>query len=118
MAGKRGGKIPRPIANDEWTPKFGNNAAGKDWSEMASSKLRPGLIKFWEIVTRHPRSGANPGRHHRLKGELATKILSGARLEQWQHEISSGGRIWFLIDDKNKIVWVTKVSPGHPSKTD
>jgi hypothetical protein len=115
---KRGSKVERPIARGEWTPKFDNNAAAKAWRDLVNQREKSALARFWNIVVADPRAGPNPARHHRLKGELATVTRGGRRLEQWQHEISGGGRIWFLIDDASKTVWVNIVSPGHPSKTD
>lgn len=115
---KRGGKVPRPISRSEWTPKFGNRNAAKAWDELLNSKLKSVLVRFWDVIVKDPRSADNPSRHHQLKGSLATRTLKGVELEQWQHEISSAGRIWFLIDDQNQVVWVMEVAPGHPSKTD
>lgn len=118
MASKRGSKVPRPIGKDEWTLRFGNKDASKTWDELLNSKLKPALVRFWDVVVKEPRSTYNRSRHHQLKGSLATRTLKGVEMEQWQHEISGAGRIWFLIDDKNRTVWVMEVNPGHPSKTD
>ncbi len=115
---KRDAKVPRPIAKDEWTPKFGSRDAAKAWDELLNSKLKAALVRFWDVVVEDPRSTTNPSRHHQLKGSLATRTLKGVEMEQWQHEISGAGRIWFLVDDKNRVVWVMEVSAGHPSKTD
>jgi hypothetical protein len=118
MTSKRGGKIPRPIAKNEWTPRFGNREAARSWDELLNSKLKPALIRFWETVVNDPRSIENPSRHHQLKGSLSTRTQNGVVLEQWQHEISGAGRIWFLIDEDNLTVWVVHVGAGHPSKTE
>jgi hypothetical protein len=62
--------------------------------------------------------GGAPRRHHRLKGSLGTAKHGGRELEQWQYEITGSGRVWFLIDDAERKVWLTLVESGHPSKTD
>jgi hypothetical protein len=44
--------------------------------------------------------------------------VNGATLEQWQYEVTTGGRIWFCIDDPSRTVWMTDASVGHPKSTD
>jgi hypothetical protein len=44
--------------------------------------------------------------------------VNGEELEQWQCEVTAGGRIWYCIDDKHKTVWMTRASPGHPKQTE
>ena len=39
-------------------------------------------------------------------------------MEQWQYEVSGGGRIWFAIDDENRVLWITQAGTGHPKQTD
>ena len=38
-------------------------------------------------------------------------------LEQWQYEVTGGGRIWYGIDDKRHLVWLTRAIVGHPTAT-
>jgi hypothetical protein len=33
-------------------------------------------------------------------------------MEQWQFEVTSGGRIWYAIDDRTRTLWLT-----HPAQT-
>jgi len=44
------------------------------------------------------RSAANPDRQHRLRGDLATHRHNDRDLEQWEYEVTSGGRGRYLID--------------------
>jgi hypothetical protein len=37
-------------------------------------------------------------------------------LEQWQHEVTSGGRSC-CFDDARRVVWMTDASVGHPKAT-
>lgn len=62
--------------------------------------------------------GENPGRTHKLRGQLSKRTISGATYDQWQHEFSSAGRIWYCVDRKKRIVWITQVSLSHPKKTE
>jgi hypothetical protein len=49
-----------------------------------------------------------------LKGPLAH--VDG--LEQWQYEVTGGGRIWYLVDIDKNTVWITYAGTGHPKATD
>lgn len=57
-------------------------------------------------------------RQHPLKGSLGRRSINGVELEQWQYEVTSGGRVWYCIDDDRKIAWMTECSPGHPKATE
>jgi hypothetical protein len=43
---------------------------------------------------------------------------NGRDLEQWEYEVTSGGRIRYVIDDQHRTVWLTYASPRHPKDTD
>lgn len=40
------------------------------------------------------------------------------RLAQWQIEVTSGGRIWYLLDEEKHVVWVQMASTRHPKATE
>jgi hypothetical protein len=69
-------------------------------------------------MSRVPRDRANPRRQHPLHGDLATHVVSGRQLEQWQYEVTGAGRVWYCIDDEARIVWLTAASTGHPKSTE
>lgn len=114
---KRGDRVPRPPVGDDWDVKFANSGAANVWDELCivAATNCAGLV---DLLRRDPRSMASPGRHHRLKGELRDVTVRGKKFEQWQHEVTSAGRVWFGIEDANRTVWVTFAKVGHPSKTD
>lgn len=35
----------------------------------------------------------------------------------WQIEVTSGGRIWYLLDTDKRTVWVTFAGTAHPRPT-
>jgi len=37
-------------------------------------------------------------------------------MEQWQYEVTAGGRLWYCIDDKAQTVWLTGAHVGHPKR--
>jgi hypothetical protein len=68
----------------------------------------------WERIIADPRNRSE--RQHPLRGSLATRVVNGIALEQWQYEVTGGGRIWYCIDDERRIAWLTEASPGHPKE--
>jgi hypothetical protein len=118
LAAKRGQAVARPTASGEWKIRHGSATAAKAWSELSNTKMRNALARLYDLLVKDPRSQNDPDRHHQLKGGLATRMREGRELEQWQHEITGSGRVWFLIDDEERTVCLTHVGAGHPSKTD
>ena len=45
-------------------------------------------------------------------------MIRGVNLEQWQYEVTGGGRIWYCPDPDQRIVWLTLAATGHPQQTD
>ena len=45
-------------------------------------------------------------------------MVHGKNLEQWQYEVTGGGRIWFCLDPERRIVWLTSAGTGHPNQTE
>jgi len=43
---------------------------------------------------------------------------NGKDLEQWEYEVTSGGRVRYVIDDQARTVWLVYASPRHPKDTD
>ena len=44
--------------------------------------------------------------------------FKGQKLEQWQYEVTGGGRVWYCIDDESHRVLLTLAMTGHPKETD
>ncbi|WP_431953115.1 hypothetical protein [Nocardia lijiangensis] len=55
---------------------------------------------------------------HRLSDTFGTRVIAGRTLEQWQYEVTAGGRIWYCPDPEQRIVWVVSARTGHPKQTD
>jgi hypothetical protein len=113
----RGARVPAPAAGDQWDLRFGNKKAARNREQLCNTAAT-NCAAMHAQLTKDPRQAVNPSRHHRLKGDLATGKYAGRDLEQWQYEITGSGRVWFLIDDKQRKLWLTSIEPGHPSKTD
>ncbi|MER6825148.1 hypothetical protein ABT352_04095 [Streptosporangium sp. NPDC000563] len=74
--------------------------------------------RCFEALRADPRSRADHERQHRLRGDLATHRHNGRDLEQWEFEVTSGGRVRYVIDDATHTVWIVYASPRHPKDTD
>lgn len=117
MSPKRGDRVAPPAAPDAWELVFGTNEAAKGWDELCSQA--PGnTLKAWETMRTDPEPSVPTARHHRLKGSLSTGIHRGHALPQWQIEVTSGGRIWYLVDADARKVFVMYASTRHPRATD
>jgi hypothetical protein len=45
-------------------------------------------------------------------------MLKGEQVERWQYEVTGGGRIRYLVDDRNRTAWLSYAGTGHPKATD
>jgi hypothetical protein len=97
--------------------RFASNEAASGWDQLAR-QAGSNLRRAYDTIRAAPRSRALPERHHRLKGSLGSGTWKGANAERCQYEVTSGGRIWYLIDDPSRTVWITFAGTGHPKPTD
>ncbi|MEV0852894.1 hypothetical protein [Nocardia fluminea] len=111
---KRGDELPRP---KPWRVIAQNTQAARGWIELQRSVI-DALDRAWTDITANPRSMANPHRQHQLKAGLKAVKFGETELDQWQYEVTGGGRIWYAIDDDTRTIWITKASTGHPGVTD
>lgn len=115
---RRGDRAAPPVRAGEWTIVFADNAAAGGWEDLCTAA--PGnTLKAWEHLSRDPRNRqANPGRIGPLHHDLGKRKIGGRELEQWQYEVTAGGRIWYCPDDQQKVVHLTYASNRHPKQTD
>lgn len=112
MTTRRGDTIPRP---KPWTVKAADLTAGKGWDTLASQHAEA-ADRTWIAITTDPRR--TDSRQHQLKGSLRTVTVGGKTLDQWQFEATGAGRVWYAIDDDERVLWVTAAGLGHPKQTD
>lgn len=108
----RGEEIPRP---KPWLVKAASRQAFAGWNELLAV-VPDNLDRAWVAMTSSPRHIDQ--RQHPLKAKLATVRVSGAKLEQWQFEVTGAGRIWYAIDDDTRTIWITRAGAGHPKETE
>ncbi|MEU1281050.1 hypothetical protein [Streptomyces sp. NPDC005805] len=106
-----------PAPAGQWEVRFSDAAAAKGWESLAQ-QARENTYKAWVVIRTDPRPRTETPRHHRLKGGLAHVMYRGQTCEQWQIEVTSGGRVWYLVDTARETCWITFAGAGHPRATD
>jgi hypothetical protein len=114
---KRGDRVTVPPPADQWDVRFGTTDAVRGWEELCRLALA-NTQRCLGMLRSDPRSRVNRERQHRLRGDLATHKHNGRILEQWEYEVTSGGRVRYVIDDDDRTIWVVYASPRHPKDTD
>ncbi len=115
---KRGDRAAPPAREGEWTIIFADNASAIGWEDLCIAGSGNAL-KAWEHLSRNPRSRqSNPGRVGPLQHDLGKRRIAGRDLEQWQYEVTAGGRIWYCPDDERNLVHITYASTRHPKQTE
>lgn len=101
-----------------WTIRPASERARKEWDQArAAEPVLMGALRD-RLQQRPLDRSDNPDRTHRLKPPLDTKQVGDQRLPQWQHELTTRGRVFYCPDKEARVVWVTKVDLGHPRETE
>ena len=117
MSPKRGERAAPPPGPDDWDVRFLDNDSAKGWEDLC--RQAPGnTLAAWTTMRQNPTPPMNSPRHQRLKYGLATGEVKGRVLDHWQIEVTGAGRIWYLVDRENAVVWIDYAGPGHPKATD
>ena len=108
-------RVAPPPATGGWDFRFATNDAVKG-SEQICSAAASNARTAWEQITSDPLHMDT--RQHRLRGSLGDRAVNGVEMEQWQYEVTAGGRVWYFIDDDRRTVWMTDASVDHPKATE
>ena len=117
MPAKRVDRVAPPARPRGWEARFATSEAAKGWEQLCQV-AKANTWEAWVVLTERPTQPQNPARQHRLRGELATHLVAGKELEQWQYEVTAGGRIWYCPEPDRRIVWLVAASPAHPKRTE
>ena len=108
----RGGDLSRPRP---WRVRAADRQAFNGWQHLLRHAPE-NLDRAWMAITSDPRRVDQ--RQHPLKGGLGTVKVGGEALDQWQYEVTAGGRIWYAVSDETRTIWITRAGPGHPKRTE
>jgi hypothetical protein len=114
---KRGDRVALPAVGNEWDVRFATSEAVKGWDDLCR-QAPENTAKAWQDMRAHPAPHPQNPRHEQLKGSFAYGTHGGRQLAQWQIEVTSGGRIWYLLDTDKRTVWVQMASTRHPKATE
>lgn len=117
MTPKRGDAVAPPPRPGEYEVRYACSAAVEGWQHLCK-QAAGNTRKAWEEMCTAPAPQPETRRHHHLKHEYATGVHRGRELPQWQIEVTGGGRIWYLFDEKQRVCWVSLAGTGHPWQTD
>lgn len=117
MSPKREDIVAPSAVDGEYELRFASSDAVKGWEELARQAPR-NVRRAFEAIRDRTRTTAESERHHRLKGELGTGTLRGEEFERWQYEVTGAGRLWYLLDEDKRTVWITDATTGHPKFTE
>jgi hypothetical protein len=117
MTAGRGDRAAPPAPDGHWEVRFADAASAKGW-ECLTQQAGENTYRAWIAMRTNPRPTIETPRHHRLKGGLAHGTHRGQTCEQWQFEVTGGGRIWYLLDTARVTCWITFAGTGHPRATD
>ena len=117
MSAERGDRVAPPGRPGGWEARFATSEAAKGWESLCQV-AKSNTWEAWIVLTERPTAPVNPARQHRLKGPLAWREVGGRRLDQWQYEVTAGGRVWYCPDPDRRIVWVVAAAASHPKLTD
>jgi len=113
---KRNDRVAPPPRPGEWVIRYLTTEAARGWEDLC--RQAPGNTRDAYGVMRTSPRPPEDSRHHRLRHDLATRKAGAQELEQWQIEVTGGGRVWYVIDDAAHVVWLTLAGTGHPKATD
>lgn len=114
MSPKRGDRAAPPPKEGEYDIQFADNQVAAGWEQLCAHAVG-NTRRAWEVIVADP---SPEQRHHQLKHALATRAYRDRILEQWQYEVTGGGRIWYLIDNATHTAWLSYAGTGHPKATD
>jgi hypothetical protein len=104
---KRPAKSRQPADTQPWRIRPASARVHRQWQRAIAAE--PELMAdLRERLRLRPLDRSdNPNRTHRLRGQLAEKWIGDVKLPQWQHQITSAGRVFYCPDRDAHVVWVT-----------
>ncbi|WP_030456305.1 hypothetical protein [Herbidospora cretacea] len=117
MSPKRGDRVTVPPPASEWDVRFGSNDVVKGWDELCRHALG-NARRCLDALRTDPLSRGDVARRHRLRGALRTYRIKGRDFEQWEYEVTSGGRVRYVVDEEARTVWILYASHRRPKDTD
>lgn len=111
----RGDVVPPPLLPGEYQLFFSDLEAAKGWEQL-TAQFATGTRDAWESLRKTPT--VRGPMQKPLQGQLTRRTMKGRELPQWQRDVSSSARVWYVVDEQNAEVHITLAKTGHPGATD
>lgn len=107
--------VAPPTRAKEWEIRYATTDAVTGWQNLLT-QVHGTLREVWDRMRTAPDTRSTTQKP--LAGTIATRTHKGRDLPQWQIDVSSADRVWYVIDTASHTVWVTLAKTGHPAATD
>ncbi|MBI2705312.1 MAG: hypothetical protein HYX32_08505 [Actinobacteria bacterium] len=129
----RAERVTRPARTDEFEIVTADKGVDEEWDKWANQEPNALAAAYDQLATKPT---ALSSRQKRLEGRtVGTGTYEGKTYDRWQYEATSGGRIFYFVDDPTeggrkkverkgrgpkprKRVIIEAVHPGHPNETE
>lgn len=117
--------IPRPTRPGNWNVVARNSKVAAAWNEYANSAAGECQRVFDQLQTDPTLDDGD--RQHPLEGAAGRGTFEGREMRRWQIDVTSGGRVWYFVDDtptgsgqrrRSGRVIIDQVHFGHPKNTE
>jgi hypothetical protein len=117
--------IPRPVRPGNWDIVARNAKVAADWAEFANRAAGECQRVFDQLQTDPTLDDGD--RQHPLEGAPGRGTFDGRQMRRWQIDVTSGGRVWYFVDDtqfgsgqrrSSGRVIIDAVHFGHPKTTE
>jgi hypothetical protein len=116
---QKGDDVAPPPVGDEYRVRHASRDAAKGWQDLFTQEPSNTRWAFEEMRNNAGcHSKAPTSRHFQLQREYATGLHAGKELPQYQLEVLSGARVWYLVDHERKVCWIKLAGRGHPKQTE
>ena len=112
---RRGERVTPPPRSGGWDFRYADKGAADGWEELC--RQAPGATRAaYDAIASDPRNRST--RQFPLRGNLGRRVVGGKNLEQWEYEVTGGGRVFYCVDDSARTIWLTLAATGHPKQTE
>lgn len=123
----QGVRVVRPTRSDEWVVVAGDQGVVEAWEKWAAQELNALAAAYDQLATNPLHRSL---RQAPLAGGHATVTHDGRTFVRWQYEVTSGGRLFYFVEDPDttqrkgkgprlrRRVIIEAVHPGHPKRTE
>jgi hypothetical protein len=114
---RRGDRVTVPPPQGQWDVRFATGDAATGWEELCRHALG-NTRRCLETLQTQPRAAGQSGPTAPAARRPGDAPAQRQGPGQWEYEVTSGGRLRYVIDDEARTVWLVYASPRHLKDTD